>query len=320
MNSAIQARNLTKTFPGGNVGVSGLDLEIDRGTVFGLVGRNGAGKTTTLRILMGLLRPDHGEARILGEELRNAPHELRARVGYVSQSQQLPGWMTLKELARYAGSFYPKWNSAFVEDLCRRWEIATSRPLATLSGGEQRKAAVLMALASEPEVLILDEPAGGLDPVSRRELINQIVDVLNRRPETTIIFSTHYIGDLERIAEWIGVLDRGRLVMNRPIDEVQSAFRRVQVIFPGEAVPPQFSIPGAQHCSISGPVACGVTEHFDGEHLESLRRWPGVRVQVFPLSLEDIFIQITRDQHANEISNEQENFSEPELIQETRCV
>jgi len=320
MNLAIQARNLTKTFPGGTVGVSGLDLEIERGTVFGLAGRNGAGKTTTMRLLMGLLRPDHGQVTVLGEDLRIAPRNLRARVAYVSQSQHLPGWMSLKELSRYAGNFYPKWSFGFVEDLCRRWEIPLSRPLSTLSGGEQRKTAVLLALASDPEVIIFDEPGGGLDPLSRRDLINEIVAVLNRRPDTTILFSTHYITDLERIAEWIGVLDRGRLVLNRPIDEVQSAFRRVQVIFPGESVPPQFNIPGAQRCSISGPVACGVTQHFNAEHLEALRRWPGVRVQIFPLSLEDIFIQITSGEETKRFTTEQDDFSEPELIQETRCV
>ena len=317
MNFAIQARNLTKTFPGGNVGVTGLDLEIKPGTVFGLIGRNGAGKTTTLRLLMGLLKPDQGEARILGEEMRNAPLQLRSRISYVSQSQQLPGWMTVKELSRYMASFYPNWRNKFVKELSDRWEINCARPIATLSGGEQRKASVLLALASEPELLILDEPAGGLDPLSRRELINEIVTVLNRRPETTIIFSTHYITDLERIAEWIGILDRGRLVLNRPIEEVQSNYRRVQVIFPGEGVPPQFRIAGVTQCTISGPVMCGVTEHFDNEHLEAVRRWPGVRVQVFPLTLEDIFIQITTPAEVNRYEKEQD--SEIELLEE-KCV
>src|SRR5688500_5913183 len=156
MNFAIQARNLTKTFPGGNVGVSGLNLEIQRGTVFGLIGRNGAGKTTTLRLLMGLLRADQGEVRVMGHNLWNAKQEMRSRVAYVSQSQQLPGWMSVKELSRYVSYFYARWNSGFVDDLCKQWEIPRSRPLATLSGGEQRKAAVLLALASEPEVIILD--------------------------------------------------------------------------------------------------------------------------------------------------------------------
>lgn len=294
MKPAIQLRNLTKTFPGGTVGVSGLNLEIRPGTVYGMIGRNGAGKTTTIRLLMGLLRPDQGEARILGESMWKAPRSLRARVSYVSQSEQMPGWMNFRDLSRYIGNFYDHWNKSFAEDLAIRWGISSLRPLATLSGGEQRKAAIVLALAPEPDVLILDEPAAGLDPLSRRELISEIIAVLNRQTDATILFSTHIISDLERVAERVGVIERGRLVLNRPLDELQGCFRKVQVIFPGEIAPPQFSIPGASRCSVSGPVVSGVTEFFDVEHIEALKRWPGVRVQVFPLSLEEIFIEISR--------------------------
>lgn len=294
MTPAIQLRNLTKTFPGGTVGVSALNLEIRRGTVYGLMGRNGAGKTTTIRLLMGLLRPDQGEARVLGEDLRHAGRALRSKVAYVSQSEQMPAWMTLRDLWRYVGNFYEHWNKAFAEDLAIRWGISSLQPVGNLSGGEQRKAAIILALATEPEVLILDEPAAGLDPLSRRELINEVVGVLNRHTAATILFSTHIISDLERVAEWIGILERGRLVMNRPLDELHGCFRRVQVIFPGEAPPPQFTIPGAPKCVVSGPVVTGITEFYDVEHIEGLKRWPGVRVQTFPLSLEEIFIELSK--------------------------
>ena len=294
MNSAIQLRNLTKTFPGGTVGVTSLNLDIKPGTVYGLMGRNGAGKTTTIRLLMGLLRPDSGEARVLGEDLRYATRSLRSRVAYVSQSEQMPGWMTLRDLARYVGNFYENWNKSFAEDLAIRWGISSLQPVGSLSGGEQRKAAIILALASNPEVLILDEPAAGLDPLSRRELINEVVGVLNRHTSATILFSTHIISDLERVAEWVGILERGRLVMNRSLDELHGCFRRVQVIFPGEVPPPQFTIPGAAKCNVSGPVVTGVTEFFDAEHIDALKRWPGVRVQVFPLSLEEIFIELSK--------------------------
>ena len=138
MTPAIQLRNLTKTFPGGLVGVSGLNLEIRPGTVYGLMGRNGAGKTTTIRLLMGLLRPDKGDARVLGEDLRQANRALRARISYVSQSEQMPGWMTLRDLSRYVGNFYEKWNQSFAEDLAIRWGISSLQPVGNLSGGEQR--------------------------------------------------------------------------------------------------------------------------------------------------------------------------------------
>lgn len=294
MSSAIQLRNLTKTFPGGTIGVSGLNLNIRAGTVYGLMGRNGAGKTTTIRLLMGLLNPDGGEARVLGEDLRFARRSLRSKVAYVSQSEQIPAWMTLRDLIRYVSHFYEHWDKFFAEDLAIRWGISSLKPVGSLSGGEQRKAAIILALASQPEVLVLDEPAAGLDPLSRRELINEVVGVLNRHTSATILFSTHIISDLERVAECVGILERGRLVMNRPLDELHGCFRRVQVIFPGETAPPQFTIPGAAKCLVSGPVVTGVSEFFDAEHIEALKRWPGVRVQLFPLSLEEIFIELSK--------------------------
>lgn len=317
MQAAIQARNLTKTFPGGNVAVSGLDLTIPKGCVYGLIGRNGAGKTTAMRLLMGLLRADQGEAFVLGQNIASAPRSIRARVSYVSQSQQLPGWMNFRDLCRYVGSFYTHWNGRFAEDLARKWDLSTSRALATLSGGEQRKAALAIALAPEPEVLILDEPAAGLDPMSRRELIHEVIGLLARNTGATILFSTHIISDLERVAQEIGILERGRLVLNRPLDELQASFRRVQVIFPGETAPPRFTIQGAKNCTFSGPVVSGITEYFDAEHIEALKRWPGVRVQVFPLALEEVFLEFCAPTHPVEPSI---SIYEPETNSERKSV
>ncbi|MEK7676983.1 MAG: ABC transporter ATP-binding protein [Verrucomicrobiota bacterium] len=290
--TVIEAANLTKTFAGEVVAVSGLDLQVERGTVYGLIGRNGAGKTTTLRLLMGLLTPSQGTAEILGQDLRTASLSERSRVAYVSQSQQLPGWMTLNELCRYASHFYPKWDFSLAVDLARRWDLNGDRSIAQLSGGEQRKAAILVALAPRPEVLLLDEPAAGLDPAARRELINELIDLLSQGHGCTVLFSTHILSDLERIAEWVGILDRGRLLVNGRLDELQSRMQRVQIIFPGDAPPLTVSIPGAVSCQVSGPVVTAVTQLVDAEHLESIRRWPGVRVQVFPLGLEEIFIEM----------------------------
>jgi ABC-2 type transport system ATP-binding protein len=305
MNPAIQLRNLTKTFPGGTVGVAGLNLEISPGTVYGLMGRNGAGKTTTIRLLMGLLRPDEGEAYVLGENMWDAPRSVRARISYVSQSEQMPGWMCFRDLSRYVGNFYDNWNRSFADDLAIRWGVSSLRPLATLSGGEQRKAAIILALAPEPDVLILDEPAAGLDPVSRRELVSEVVSVISRQTNATILFSTHIISDLERVAERVGVIEGGRLVLNRALDDLQGCFRRVQVIFPGESAPPRFTIPGARTCLFAGPVVSGVTEFFDAEHIDGLKRWPGVRVQTFPISLEEIFLEICRPEE--EVKDERPN-------------
>jgi ABC-2 type transport system ATP-binding protein len=264
------------------------------------MGRNGAGKTTTIRLLMGLLRPDEGEALVLGQRMWEASRSLRARISYVSQSEQMPGWMCFRDLSRYVGNFYDNWNRGFAEDLAIRWGVSSLRALSTLSGGEQRKAAIILALAPEPDVLILDEPAAGLDPVSRRELVGEVISVISRQTSATVLFSTHIISDLERVAERVGVMERGRLVLNRPLDELQGCYRRVQVIFPGDTAPPRFAIPGARRCTFAGPVVTGVTEYFDAEHIDALKRWPGVRVQTFPIALEEIFLEICRPEEEPE--------------------
>ena len=298
---AIQAIDLTKTFPGGTVAVSGLDLQIERGTAYGLMGRNGAGKTTALRLLMGLLRPDHGAARLLGADFWNAPRAVRSRVAYVSQTEQLPGWMTLDELARYASHFYDRWDGDSVPNLARRWSLARNRPVGQLSSGDQRKAAILLALAPQPEVLLLDEPGAGLDPIARRELVDELVAVMSRGEGCTILFSTHHTGDLERIAEFVGFMDRGRLLLSARLDELQVSTQRVQIIFPGDSAPPNLSIPGALRCETTGPVVNAIARPANYQYFESLKARPGVRVQVFPMSLDEIFIEVIGHSNQEEI-------------------
>lgn len=288
---AIQTSDLTKTFSGGTVAVSGLDLQIERGAAYGLMGRNGAGKTTAVRLLMGLLRPDHGSARLLGSDFCSAPRPVRARVSYVSQTEQLPSWMTLEELSRYASQFYDRWNDALARDLAKRWALPSKRAIGQLSSGEQRKAAILLALAPQPEVLLLDEPAAGLDPLARRELVDELVTVMTRGNGCTILFSTHVTNDLERIAEFVGFMDRGRLILNAKLDELQASTRRVQIIFPGDSAPPNFSVPGVLRMESSGSVVTAITRHADFQFFEALKTRPGVRVQIFPMSLEEIFLE-----------------------------
>ncbi|MBM3837302.1 MAG: ABC transporter ATP-binding protein [Verrucomicrobia bacterium] len=289
---AIQAIDLTKAFPGGAVAVSGLDLQVERGAVFGLMGRNGAGKTTALRLLMGLLRPDHGTALLLGSNLWNAPRGSRSRIAYVSQTEQLPSWMTLGELCRYVSHFYERWNQDVITDLARRWLLPWNRAVGRLSNGEQRKAAIALALAPQPEVLLLDEPAAGLDPIARRELVEELVSVISRGEGCTVLFSTHVTADVERIAECIGFMDRGRLLLSARLDELQASTRRVQIIFPGDSPPQNLSIPGATRTETAGPVVTAITRHADHQYFESLKTRPGVRVQIFPMSLEEIFIEV----------------------------
>ena len=291
----LEARGLTKTFRRGERAVDGLDLELAAGSTMGLIGRNGAGKTTTMRMILALLRPDSGTARVFGHSLWTAPASVRERVTYVSQDQNLYPWMTLAELCRFAATQYSRWDAAYAGRLARGFAIPTNDPVGVLSGGERRKASILLALAARPDLIVLDEPAAGLDPVARRELIDALVDILSERPDGTLLFSTHIISDLERIVDRVGIMDRGRMVLSGAVDDLKTRTRRVQLIFEGGHVPPGFRLSGAKRMEIDGPVVSAIVELADedgGEaELEALAARHSARLHLFPLGLEDLFIE-----------------------------
>lgn len=293
---AIEAVQLSKVFPGGVRAIDRLDLRVRPGSVYGLIGPNGAGKTTALRLLMGLLRPESGTARVLGQELWHAPRSIRSRVVYISQNQQIHGWMTLEELCRYASHLYERWDDDYARSLARRWQLSWKRRLAGWSAGDQRKAALLLAFASRAEVLLLDEPAAGLDPITRRALVDEIVEMVSRGDGGTVLFSTHLLEDLERLVDWIGIMNRGRLIVSSPLDELQSTVKRVQAVFPGESVPADFVFPGAFWSENSGPVATALTRLANEAQLDPIRHWPGVRLQVFSLNLGEILLAFYKEE------------------------
>lgn len=292
----IVAQHLSKTFRSpfgrGVVAVNSFSLRVEPGAVYGLIGRNGAGKTTSLRLLLGLLRADSGEARLLGHDFWKADSATRQRVGYVAQAAAAPDWMSLRDLWRYSAHFYDRWDQGYARSLARRWEIPTDRPLGRLSGGTRRLASVLTALAIRPELLILDEPAAGLDPIARRDVLSCLVDALLTVDGCTILLSTHLLGDLERLASHVGIMEHGRIVTQGSVEDWKRTMRRVQVVFPEAAVPAGAAIPGALRSQSLGPVLTGVVRLEDPAQLDGLRDLPGVRVNEFPLTLEELFVEL----------------------------
>jgi ABC-2 type transport system ATP-binding protein len=290
--AVIETNGLTKTFRDGAVAVNELDLKVERGAVYGLMGRNGSGKTTTLRLLLGLLQPDRGRARVLGWDFWRAPRSVRTRAAYVSQTQQLPAGRSLEELDRCLRRVNEQWDPSHARALANAWGLPWKRPLGCLSSGEQRKAAMLLAFAGRPEVLVLDEPAAGFDLVARRELVAQIVEAITQGDGCTVLLSTHLIGDLERVADHIGIIDSGRMAISARLEDLLNRTKRVQVIFQDEDPPVHFAIPGALRTRRAGPVVNAIVQWADRGELNALRDSTSARVQVFPMGLEEIFIEL----------------------------
>ncbi len=206
--------------------LQGLDWALLPGQVVGLLGRNGAGKTSLLECLLGLRAGQAGQVQLLGQPAAQIDDAVRARVGYVPQQADLFGWLTADETLAYFRSFYPRWNEAKVQGLLSRWDIPRDKPIDRLSGGQQQRLAIVRALAHEPDLLVLDEPVASLDPVGRRDFLRELVEqVLDRG--TTVVFSTHILSDLERVAFNVAFLGGGRIVLQAPLDELLESTRLV---------------------------------------------------------------------------------------------
>ena len=217
---AISAQGLTRYF-GDRVVVDQLDLGVPRGSVTGLLGLNGAGKTTTLRMLMGLLTPTRGQSQLLGKDSQQLNAEDRARIGYTVEGHFLYGWMTVRQSEKFQRETFTRWNSAMFESTVRRFGIDSGQKIRVLSRGQRAGVSLALTLATEPELLVLDDPALGLDPVSRAALNETLLDFCNEGMRT-VLLSSHLLDDVERVVDRVLVMVHGRLVVNTTIDDFRN--------------------------------------------------------------------------------------------------
>lgn len=220
--------------------IQGLDLTVHRGEVYGFLGRNGAGKTTTIRALMGILRPDSGIIEMLGARVERVRPEHKRQIGYVAQEQHFYPWMTCRGIGRFVGGLYPSWDAAEYERLLDVFELPARRRISALSHGMRVKLALALATAPRPPLLILDEPTSGLDPVARREF-SDLVDVQARSANQTVFFSTHLVEEVERLADRICILDRGRALYEGSLEDLRSSVRLLDAS-ELERLPPGFRV------------------------------------------------------------------------------
>ena len=295
MTTAIETFDLTRRF-GRTEAVNGLNLQVPAGSIFALLGPNGAGKTTTLKVLMNLVRPTRGRATVLGVDARRLGPRDFQRIGYVSENQRLPDWMTPGQLFDYCRPFYPTWDNALQARLESDLGLTSRTRLRTLSRGTRMKAALLSSLAYRPELVVLDEPFTGLDPLVRDELVRGLLEVSSERTWTVLI-SSHDIDDVERLADWVGFIKDGRLLFAEPVSALLERFRLVEVVPGGDTPAVMPAEPRWLPHGTAGRTLRFVDTHHDAPDADSriASAFPGCDIRTSPLPLREIFVTLARN-------------------------
>jgi ABC-2 type transport system ATP-binding protein len=285
--TVIRTRGLTRYF-GAKPAVYDLNLEVPRGCVFAYLGRNGSGKTTTVRMLLGLLQPTRGEGTILGHDIRILPPEIRARIGFLTEEHQLYGWMSVRQCGEFQSPFYTCWNEKIFRGVIGHFNLNPTARVKDLSRGERAGLCLGLTLAPEPELLVLDDPAMGLDPVAHRSLIESMI-YLTRRSDRTIFFSSHQLADVERVADYLAVLDQGVLRVCCSLEAFRNSVRQIRLRFAGTP-PPVPKIPGLLQAFRVESELRLICVHYNGATEQALRALAPAQMESVSLDLEDAFI------------------------------
>lgn len=219
--SVVAVSELTRRF-GSKTALSAVTLSLPRGAVYGLVGANGAGKTTLIKHILGLLRAEAGSVRVFGLDPVADPVGVLARIGYLSEDNDLPGWMRIDELLRYSSAFYPGWDAAYADDLRRSFALEPGARIKNLSKGQKARAGLLIALAYRPELLVLDEPSSGLDPIVRRDILGAVIRTIADEGRT-VLFSSHLLEEVEEVADHVTMISEGKIVLSAPVAAIRES-------------------------------------------------------------------------------------------------
>lgn len=221
--SAIQISGLTRRF-GAKTALASVSLSLPRGAVYGLVGTNGAGKTTLIKHILGLMRAESGSVRVFGLDPVLNPVAVLSRIGYLSEENDLPGWMRVDELMRYSRAFYPAWDDVYAEELRRAFGLDSAAKIKSLSKGQKARAGLLIALAYRPELLVLDEPSSGLDPIVRRDILGAVIRTIADEGRT-VLFSSHLLEEVEQVADHVTMIHHGAIKLSAPLSLIRDSHR-----------------------------------------------------------------------------------------------
>lgn len=245
----IQTQSLSRSF-GRTLALDQVSLDIPAGCVFGLVGENGAGKSTFLKHILGLLKPGAGSVSVFGLNPVSEPAAVLGRVGYLSEDRDMPEWMTIDQLMGFQSSFFPNWDHGYADELVQMFELQTSRKIKTLSRGQRARVGLLLAVAHRPDLLVLDEPSSGLDPVVRRDILAAIVRTVAEEGRT-VLFSSHLLDEVQRVSDHVAMLNAGRLLLCDRLETILEQHHRWTVkLSTAAASPPE--IPGSISCRGAG--------------------------------------------------------------------
>jgi ABC-2 type transport system ATP-binding protein len=290
----IETQDLTKLY-GPVKAVQALNLRVRGQQITGFLGRNGAGKSTTIKMLLGMTRPSGGGGTVLGYSISDPKQnrEIRRHVAYVSEDKQLYEYMTVGQLIGFTASFYPDWRPETAKHLREQYELPLNRKVNSFSKGMKAKLALLLALARRPAILILDEPSDGLDPVSIEDLLQTLVRVAGEG--TTVFFSSHQIGEVERIADRVLIIDHGNLAADLCLDEMRQDYRRITLGFDRQPPGAGFDISGVRQVRMSGRQMIVWANHNTDAVIERARCLEAVSVEVAPVTLRELFLETVKE-------------------------
>lgn len=290
IESAVHATHLSKSFGSRRI-IDDLTFDVSPGDVIGVLGKNGAGKTTLLELMLGFTPATQGEVRLFGHPSAQLPGSVKMRVGFVPQQDELLEQLTVADQLRVIASFYPRWDGDFIARLCTQWSVDPKARIKNLSVGERQKLSILLAFGHKPDLLVLDEPVASLDPLARRQFLEQLVET-SASGERAIIFSSHIVSDIERLANRIWILKDGRLDWQGDLDSLKESIVRLHVRGVDQGA--EFGIPGALALRRERNSVTAVVRDWLPEQHAALEKRYAVSVEIEHLGLEEIFLELHR--------------------------
>lgn len=298
--AALHFEQVTRRF-GSKTAVDRLDLIVEPGSILGLVGRNGSGKTTSLGLAHGLLHPDGGSIRVLGLDPLRDGLELRTRVSLLAEESALYPWMTVREILDFGAALHPNWDNKLAADICDRLKLETKEKIRHLSRGTRAKVALALAVSVRPQLLLLDDPTAGLDPLVRREVLQSVLEAVSDEGGA-VVYASHLVHDIERVADNVVFLDAGKKRLEASVEHLKETMRRARAVFENGA-PGEIQLEGKIDVQADGRVLTVVAEDPGGDLDERLRSLGASEVEVEAISLEEILIAFLRTEIGSEVAH-----------------